>query len=97
MFWAFECNQRRIQPICLPVGLSLTPVASVTGDTKYEFVMTPILIELIAVPATIPGAVIGNIRIRNVKSRRPNQRQSDCVVIKLVRSVLIICQNRGAV
>src|ERR1035441_1579436 len=86
MFRSRKGDERRVQPLPLPVGSSLTPATGVPGDAVNEFVMPDILSGLIRVPAADTGG--------------PDQSQPDCVVVGLVGSVLAIgedsCAERSA-
>ncbi len=50
MFRGFEGNERIAETIGLPVRLRLTPSIRVPGQAEDEFMMTPVLVGLIAVP-----------------------------------------------
>ena len=70
----FEGDQRIVQALALPIGLRRAPVARVAGDAEEDFVMSPILVELVGVAGVAPG--------------RAHQGQADGVVVELVRAVL---------
>ena len=55
MTFRSEGNERSAQPVPLPVGLPLTPIASVSSEPVKEFVPSPILIELIGIVAARSG------------------------------------------
>ena len=52
MLGAFECDERLIEAISLPVGLGRAPIAVVTCEAKQNFVTSEILRSLIMVAAT---------------------------------------------
>ena len=82
MFRSLESNQRIVQPLRPPVGLPVAPPSGVAGYAVFEFVAADILSALVVI--TAGGA------------RRPDKREPDGVVIRLVRSVLAVGENRSA-
>lgn len=83
-----ESHKWGAQAICLPIGLALTPVARMSGDTKENFVVSPILVQLIGIIAAGAG---------QRSSWRAKQREPEGMVVALVRAVLDVGKNRGAI
>ena len=67
-----EGQQRRAQPVGLPVCFALAPVAGVPGNTEQDIVMSPVLVQLIAVSA-----------LRSL-ARCAEKRQANRIVVALV-------------
>ena len=85
MLARLKSDQRRAQPIGLPVCLAFAPVAGVAGNPEQYLVMSPVLIQLIGVAA---------LHLRSL-ARRAQQGQPDGVIIALVRAILHIGQDCG--
>src|ERR1039458_6095476 len=79
MLCGFERDQRIVQALRLPVCLTLPPVFEMSGDAIDEFMMTKILSALVRITSACPG--------------RSNQRQSNRMIVRLIRSVLAVSQN----
>src|ERR1043165_8452941 len=84
MLRTFKRDQRLIQALRLPIGSLATPVARVRRKSINELMSSPILRRLIAITSawTNPG--------------RTQQRKPQRLVIRFVRAVLTIRQNRHA-
>src|SRR5208282_6637736 len=82
MFRSLKCGQRVVQALRLPVGLRFAPARRVSCDPVDELVMTKILRPLVCISAASSGS--------------SDQRQSNRIVIRLVRSVLAIGQDGRA-
>src|SRR5438132_9506983 len=78
-----KSNQRLIEPVGLPIGLGLTPIAGVTCESKKYFMAPNILRAL--------------IRITTTRSGCANKRQSKRLVIRFVRSILTVSQHCDAI
>ena len=85
-FVGLESDQGIVKPIRLPIRLGLLPAAAVCRQPKYKFMVAPILICLIGVCLR---ASIG----RRLHPRRPQQRQSKGVVVRLVGAVFAVGEN----
>src|SRR6202451_4132036 len=59
-----ERDQRRAQPVGLPVRLALAPIAGVAGNAEDVLMVSPVLVELIGVTARHPSS----------RTRRAQQR-----------------------
>src|ERR1700722_5546016 len=81
MWRCLEGDQWIVQSMSLPIA-PLTPVAAMASNAVDEFVVSEILRALVGITAASAG--------------RPNQSQPDGVVIRLVRSILVVGQNRRA-
>src|SRR5439155_13298829 len=80
---ALKSNQRLIESIRLPVGLRLTPIACVTRESEQNFMAANVLSALIC--------------ITTARSRCAEKRQADRLIIRFIRSIFAIGQNRHAV
>src|SRR2546429_158083 len=78
-----KSNQRLIESICLPVALRLTPITGVAREPKQNFMTADVLSALVCITAA--------------RSRGADERQSDRLIIRFVRSVFAIGQNRDAI
>src|ERR1700677_5043996 len=86
MLWRLEGYERITQPVGLPVGLHLSPAIGVSGHAEYEFVVTPVLVCLVAI------ALRTSIS-RRLHSGRAQKGQPDGIVIRLIGAVLIFGQD----
>src|SRR5436853_2754139 len=82
-----EGDQRLIKALRLPIGLLLTPVARVTSQTIHQFVMTPVLRGLVGVAPSIAFT----------DARCADESQVDGFVVRFIRTVLAIGEDRSAV
>src|SRR5438552_674170 len=82
-----EGNQRLIETLRLPIGLLLPPVARMTSQTIDQFVMAPVLRGLIGVRSSVAFTDAG----------RADESEVDGFVVRFIRTVLAIRQNRGAI
>src|ERR1700722_17705371 len=80
--------QRSAEAIRLPIGLALAPVAHVPREPVENFVMSPILIELIG---EIPSGT------GHRSSWRTKQREPNGIVCAFVGAVLWAGENRCAI
>src|ERR1043165_1888332 len=84
MLRALKRDQRLIDPQRLPVSLRGSPITGVRQKSVNELVMSPVLRRLIRVTRAWSN------------SRRAQQRQSQRIVIRLVRTVLAIGKDGDA-
>src|SRR5258708_6233349 len=84
--FSLEGHHRLIQAIGLPIGLSGLPVARMPGQAKHKLMMSPVLICLIGISRRTA------IR-RWLDPWRSHERQPYSVVVRLVRSVLVVRKN----
>src|SRR5438270_3530197 len=78
-----KSNQRLIESIRLPVGLRLTPITGVAREPEQNFMTTNVLSALVCITAA--------------RSWGADERQSDRLIIRFVRSIFAISQNRHAI
>src|SRR6266496_2959065 len=83
MRWAHESNKRLVEPIRLPVGLTLPPVAHMPSEAEHDFMTTQVLRALIC--------------ITPARSRRAHQCQTYGLVVRFIRGVLAIREHSHAV
>src|SRR5882724_3684180 len=81
MFRTFKSDQRLIQTIGLPISLFNAPII-VTGNPEQDLMPADVLRSLVYITAP--------------SSRSANQSQSQCLIIRLIRSILTVSQNRRA-
>src|SRR5579884_1857608 len=79
MLWRVEGKQRRIQPVSLPIGVALAPIAFVRGQPKNDFMVADVLRALVLVSAA--------------SSRRANQSEANSVIAWLIGAVFLIGQD----
>ena len=75
-----EGNQRGAEAIGLPVGLLLTPVARVASEAEEDFVMAPVLGELVGI-----GVCYGTqfqMRLSKAEWRICQRRESDRLLME---------------
>ena len=88
MFRGFEGDERVAETVGLPVGLRLTPSIRMPGQAKDKFVMSPVLVGLVAIPLRPP------IFWRR-HARRAEKRQPDRMVVRFVRAILAVGEEGG--
>src|SRR5690349_12404454 len=84
MLRAFKRDQRLIQTLRLPVSPLATPITFMRGQSIIKSMPAPILRRLICVTSAWADA------------GRAQQRQAQRLVVRLIRAVLAIGQNRYA-
>src|ERR1035441_7665728 len=82
MLRCFEGDERIVQALRLPVGPGVAPAGGVPRDAVDELMVSEVLGALVRIAAPRAGS--------------PNQRQPDGMIVRLVRSILAICQDGGA-
>src|SRR5262245_31980852 len=76
---ALKGDQGLIEPVGLPICLRLAPVSRVSGEPKHNFVAADVLRALIR-----KASALG--------PWRANERQTNRLVIRFVRSIFTVCQ-----
>ena len=49
VFGALKSNQPLVKAVALPIALRLMPITGMSRQAEHKFVMTPILVRLIAI------------------------------------------------
>src|SRR5690349_11066269 len=83
MLCCLEGNQRIIQTLRLPIGLTGAPVAIVTSQSEDDIVMAEVLRALIVISPARAGSA--------------NEGEADGVVVRFIGCVLAIGENRRAI
>src|ERR1700733_11536093 len=86
MLRRLEGDERIPKAVGLPVGLRLSPTIGMARQAEYKFVMTPVLVRLVAVPGRT--SVGGRLH-----SGRAEESEPDGMVIRLVGAVLVFGQD----
>lgn len=71
---ALKSDQRSVQPLRLPIGIALLPMAGMRGEAVDKFMMAPVLGGLIGVIAPVAAAEAGRV----------NQGQAQRIVVRFI-------------
>src|SRR3989442_15792550 len=87
VLWTLEGNEGLIKAVRLPVGLFPAPVAGVAGQAVNEFMVAPILRDLVAVVLSVTFTEAGSVE----------KGQAQGAVVRLIRAVLAVRKHSHAV